>query len=74
MPSLKSPYLEAHTWGTFEKHVHFGGSCPPLVFCAASVDQLLETHSFSYSFVLGEQVCSKAFQALSFLENGELFC
>ena len=32
MPSLKLPNLGAHTRGTFEKHAHIGGSCPPLRF------------------------------------------
>jgi hypothetical protein len=30
MPSLKLPNSGAHTRGTFEKHAHFGGNCPPL--------------------------------------------
>ena len=36
MPSLKLPNWGAHTRGTFEKHAHFGGSCPPLENCLLS--------------------------------------
>jgi hypothetical protein len=51
MPSLKLPNLGAHTRGTFEKHAHFGGSCPPLEFngCVVGLNQLVGMSAFVFA-------------------------
>ena len=54
MPSLKLPNWGAHTRGTFEKHAHFGGSCPPLqsLYVSQQLQALVICH-----FVLSSQIC-----------------